>query len=197
MEIEVKILLNITILVILFFCGAQAQQTTQPNEPSDKRDTLYASANNDVYVLGDRLTNKINDVMIRFEPHALFDDFKTASVSKKKKISVDWNSNADAKRFRTRIKETCEQEKVNFAGHYCFVSWGCGTECQVSVVVDALTGKVYNGPMATLGYKFKADSRMIIVNFPEDPSGYYSDFSSYSKPFLLIWDENKKEFVER
>jgi predicted transport protein len=193
-----KIILNITLVTLLFFCGLQAQQSAKASELSDKRDTLYSSENKDVYVLGDRLTKKINDVVIKFETHALFEDFQAVPVQKKvKKISVDWNSNADAKRFRTRIKETCEKENVNFAGHYCFVSWGCGSECQASVVVDALTGKVYSGPMASLGYKFKANSRMIIANPPEDPSGYYSDFSSYSKPSVLIWDEGRKQFSER
>lgn len=192
-----KIMLNITGIIFFFFCSLQAQEITQSNERSDKRDTLYSSENKDVYVLGDCQTKKINDVMLKFQPHTLFEDFKTASVHKKMKISVDWNSNADAKRFRTRIKETCEKENINFAGHYCFVSWGCGTECQASLVVDALTGKVYSGPMASLGYKFKADSRMIIVNPPEDSSGYYSDYTYYNKPAVLIWDEAKKEFAGR
>ena len=87
----------------------------------------------------------------------------------------------------------CSEGKPGTLGR----AWGCGSECQASVVVDAQTGKVYSGPMASLGYKFKPNSRMIIANPPEDPSGYYSDFSSYSKPSVLIWDENKKEFTER
>ena len=48
----------------------------------------------------------------------------------------------DAWRFRTRIRQIARQ-KLNFAGHYCLGSWGCGSECLHFAIVDARTGSVY------------------------------------------------------
>lgn len=46
--------------------------------------------------------------------------------------------------YRTRIREGAKSE-VEFAGHYTIPRWGCGTDCTVFVVVDAVSGKVYAG----------------------------------------------------
>ena len=43
--------------------------------------------------------------------------------------------------FRTRIRDAAKQP-VNFANHYTISTWGCGTQCEQGVAVDALTGKV-------------------------------------------------------
>jgi hypothetical protein len=46
--------------------------------------------------------------------------------------------------FRTRIREGAESD-VEFAGHYTIPRWGCGTECNGFVIVDSISGKVYEG----------------------------------------------------
>jgi hypothetical protein len=170
----------------------------QPKDKNQRKyrwDTLYISGNNDSYVIGDSITKQINYIAIKFEPHILFTDFPVDSVYNNQEITIDWTSNKDAKRFKTRITETCNNEGVNFAGHYCFVFWGCGSPCQSSVMVDALTGKIYDGLNAALGYYFKIDSRMVIVN-PPDSTGYYLD-CPYCKPLIYIWDEKNNRFIKR
>src|SRR5262245_19409738 len=52
---------------------------------------------------------------------------------------VDLKSDPDAPRFRTRLREGAATGP-NFAGHFTIVTWGCGTDCQVTAVVDALSG---------------------------------------------------------
>jgi len=158
-------------------------------------DTLYASEDKDYFVIGNAKTKQITSISIKYKPNVLFTDFQVKPVSPKPKIKIDWNSYKDAKHFKTRISEACNKENVNFAGHYCFVYWGCGSECFVSMVVDALTGKIYDGVGATSGFDFKPDSKMLIVN-PPDSTGFYSD-RSYCKPIIYIWDEKSKTFIER
>jgi len=72
---------------------------------------------------------------------------------------------------------------VNFAGHYVFVEWSCGTNCQQSAVVDAITGRVYPGPEGTHGYSFKTDSRLLITN----PPGSGRDADSIP-PEYWLWE---------
>jgi hypothetical protein len=46
--------------------------------------------------------------------------------------------------FRTRIREGANSD-VEFAGHYTMPRWGCGTECNGFVIVDSISGKVFDG----------------------------------------------------
>lgn len=46
--------------------------------------------------------------------------------------------------FRTRIREGAKS-KVEFAGHYTVPRWGCGTECNGFVIVDSISGRVFDG----------------------------------------------------
>ena len=50
----------------------------------------------------------------------------------------------DQRTFRTMIREGAKS-KVEFAGHYTIPRWGCGAGCSTFVIVDSLTGAVYNG----------------------------------------------------
>ncbi len=46
--------------------------------------------------------------------------------------------------FRTRIREGAKS-KVQFAGHYTVPRWGCGSGCSTFMIVDSITGTVYDG----------------------------------------------------
>ena len=50
----------------------------------------------------------------------------------------------DQRTFRTMIREGAKS-KVEFAGHYTVPRWGCGSGCSTFVIVDSITGTVYNG----------------------------------------------------
>jgi len=49
--------------------------------------------------------------------------------------------------FRTRIRDGANGP-VEFAGHYTLPGWGCGAGCSELVIVDSLTGKVYDVPFS-------------------------------------------------
>ena len=75
----------------------------------------------------------------------------------------NFESNPKYKKFITRITNECK-EGVNFAGHYTMVSWGCGSPCQRSAVVDRKTGEIFDGLETTYGIEFKKDSRLVVKN---------------------------------
>ena len=99
-----------------------------------------------------------------------------------------------AEQYRTGIRDTYYSTKdqveyhgltgLNFGGHYCFVYLGCGSDCQLSFIVDLKTGIVYLGIDAGRGYQFKPNSKLLIVNPPNDGPP-----SSIFKTEYYVWDE--------
>lgn len=53
----------------------------------------------------------------------------------------------DDRMFRTRIREA-SKNKVNFAGRYIVETIGCGTSCNITYILDAMSGKVYGVPFS-------------------------------------------------
>ncbi|SDS20753.1 hypothetical protein SAMN05216490_0735 [Mucilaginibacter mallensis] len=108
--------------------------------------------------------------------------------------------NALAEQYRTAIRTTYYSTKdqvayhgstgLNFGGHYCFVYWGCGSDCQYAVVVDLKTGIVYPGTDAERGYKFQPNSRLIIVNPDPEPTT-----TTYKEEYW-VWNEAGKKFTK-
>jgi hypothetical protein len=49
--------------------------------------------------------------------------------------------------FRTRLTNAAKKP-ANFAGHYRFTLWGCGSECISGAIIDLDTGKVFSPPLA-------------------------------------------------
>lgn len=51
----------------------------------------------------------------------------------------------DERMFRTKLSNGAK-ENPNFAGHYRFVGWGCGSVCAAGAIVDLKTGDVHPPP---------------------------------------------------
>ena len=57
-----------------------------------------------------------------------------------------------AKTFRTRLRNALASDKLDFAGRYVVVRWGCGSGgCNMGAVVDASTGRATPFPMVLSG----------------------------------------------
>ena len=108
----------------------------------------------------------------QFEDHPVTQEFHG------KPVPVDLSSHPNARTFRTRLKEGAKKG-ANFDGHYALVFWGCGNECQQSLLVDLHTGRVHgvaeptnNGPLeSSRGIDFRLTSKLIIVD-PPCPEDY-------------------------
>lgn len=198
------------LIVVIFSCSKATKNSTNSTTQSDtlkpkvsnnsdnsyKMDTILKDDN--VIILGDtskHVANAISYVAIRFKPYIRFSDFKVDTLKNAKKAPIQYSSNPTARQFRTVITFIYRNEGLNFAGHYCFVQWGCGSPCQESALVDLNTGIVYDGVGASLGYDYREDSRMLIVN-PPDSTGFYLN-CPYCEPFIYVWNDKTKKFEER
>jgi hypothetical protein len=83
-----------------------------------------------------------------------------------------------ARQHKTAIRNGT-QHGPNFAGHYTVVDWGCGTSCAAFVIVDALSGRVYEPPEISRGVdlgldgpEYRRDSTLMVVANCPDPSVY-------------------------
>ena len=98
-----------------------------------------------------------------------------AKVEKIKNIQVDLSSRT-ARMYRTNLRNGAK-EGVNFAGHYVLTTWGCGTNCSESAIIDAHNGKVmFPRELAGMIFGFcdfpddaeptvfKANSRLLVMN---------------------------------
>ena len=66
-------------------------------------------------------------------------------------------------------------EGVNFAGRYVLTTIGCGTECQAIYLLNPMAGDYFVNLVAGHGFSFRPDSRLIILNSPEELEYYGSD----------------------
>lgn len=99
-------------------------------------------------------------------------------------------STAKYARLHKAATHRAVEKKVLFAGRYAFAVIECGVDCFTSTLVDLKTGNVYDGPHASTGYKFEANSRMLIVN-PVAPDGFYTP-CEFCEPEVYVW--TGKEF---
>ena len=120
-----------------------------------------------------------------------------AKVETIKNVKVNLNSHKNAKMFRTNLRNAAK-EGVNFAGHFVLTTWGCGTNCTETAIIDARSGRVFfPKELEGAGFGFcdlpddaepvvsKPDSRLLIL------SGFKgSDLNSENTPcgiYYLEW----------
>ena len=65
-----------------------------------------------------------------------------AEVETIKNTQVNLKSHKYANNYRTNLRNAAK-EGVNFAGHYILTTWGCGTNCSQTAIIDARNGQVF------------------------------------------------------
>jgi hypothetical protein len=109
-----------------------------------------------------------------------------AKVEKKTARAINFGSHPKARTFRTNLRNSLRNGKIDFAGKYIVARWGCGTGCSQMALIDAKTGNVFfptilQGALTGMGsfgdvekVIHRAKSRLLILNgFPgvADPDG--------------------------
>jgi hypothetical protein len=95
-----------------------------------------------------------------------FEEFPAEAVYAGAPAEVVLASHPRAQSFRTMLRRGAAAGP-NFAGHLTVVTWGCGTQCQEFMVVDAASGRVYPGLTTELGVEHQVGSRLLVVNPPD------------------------------
>lgn len=122
---------------------------------------------------------------------ALMAKYPAGAPFRGKPAAVNLSSHKDARMFRTRLREAAPGGP-NFAGHMTVVTWGCGSSCQAVALIDARNGRVYFGPTASLGVKHRLDSRLLVVNPPEEIKEAYGDKPpDWSTPDYYVWNNGR------
>lgn len=125
------------------------------------------------------------DIRRRFILKKTFDDYAVKEkFNGKLPKKLNYSTAKYARLYKTATQKAVEK-KVLFAGRYVFSIIECGADCFASTVVDLKTGNVYDGPHASTGYKFEADSRMLIVN-PVAKDGFYTP-CEFCEPEVYVW----------
>lgn len=99
-----------------------------------------------------------------------------AKVETIKNVKVNLKSHKYANTFRTNLRNAA-QEGVNFAGHFILTTWGCGTNCSQTAIIDARNGRVFfPDQLQEIGIGYceladdtepiisQADSRLLVLN---------------------------------
>lgn len=113
---------------------------------------------------------------------------------------IRFEGNRDARMFRTRLREAW-RGGVNFAGHFIYASWGCGTGCVQGAIIDTKTGIVYfpeelqgmgfgfsDEPIPDEPIRFRKDSKLFILHGRTADAGENAPNVNY-----LVWQGTKFE----
>lgn len=126
-----------------------------------------------------------------------FADFPPAAVLDSAAKYPDFNGRDNAFRdYRTRLRDGVSAG-VNFAGHYSFVTIGCGTSCRFAFVIDLRTGEVFDFPYGgeeqyQMDLLYFQDSRMVRVRWKGD-----WDSSTCTEKDLLVEGTRWRVLAER
>ena len=122
-------------------------------------------------------------------PRPRFDDFSVKQIFHGSTAAPKLGTQGQ-RMFRTMIRSGAKAE-VEFAGHYTVPRWGCGTDCSQMVIVDSITGRVYDVPFSVVELppaweeshsaednermEFHPDSRLMKLNMcpNEQDCGFY------------------------
>ncbi|MBI9101635.1 MAG: hypothetical protein JEY99_04430 [Spirochaetales bacterium] len=85
------------------------------------------------------------------------------------------------------------EKEVNFGGKYILLPWGCGSDCQTGVIIDAETGDIFRLPTSERGLEYRKESLLLIVNPPSRAAGE-NIRPDYAYPAYYRWSENN-EFI--
>jgi hypothetical protein len=114
-----------------------------------------------------------------------FTDFPSPDVFKGAAAKVDLRSHVLAMMYRTQLRNQAPKGP-NFAGHFTIAEWGCGSNCQAHMIIDAITGKVYEGVSTDRGIVTKVDSLLFIADPPDEPHPGYIPDRSYTPAWLPV-----------
>lgn len=124
----------------------------------------------------------------------MFDKNKATSIYKGKSATVDFGSDKEAKRFRTRIKKAVKNGP-NFADKYNVVEWGCGSSCTAGVIVNVKTGKIIEWISGCGESAFRVNSKLLVSN-PGVSEGLIPGYPAACETYFYLMNNDKLKEVD-
>ena len=90
------------------------------------------------------------------------EDFPAEKTSVENTAKIDFTSNPSLKKYKTVLTEGMK-EGPNFAGNFTVVSFGCGSNCAIVVVLNS-SGKILHEANACAGKEYSIKSNLLILN---------------------------------
>lgn len=169
-----------------------------PQQLPGRYDTLYADSAVTLLSSGGEV---YGPVYRKYHTGYTYEMFPVKNVYKGAMAAPDFTTDKAARMFRTRIREACNSQGINFAGRFTIAEWGCGMECGMMALVDRQTGKIHFTHLyfdieeGYYGAAYRADSRMLILNAYSLDSGYAA-ISSYQAVQLYEWADTGFRRIE-
>ncbi|MEQ9550042.1 MAG: hypothetical protein RIM23_10530 [Coleofasciculus sp. G3-WIS-01] len=165
-------------LALALGCSSPPPSTTESSTDQVKTSSAKTLNNRT-----ETIASEVSDTQQTSPPD--FQDYPATDSFSGTPAPVDLTSHPQARRFRTVLRQGAKQGP-NFAGKYTVVTWGCGTSCQVVGIINAETGSVYilDRP-AEAGVKFQLDSRLLVVNPPEN---FPDNEPDWMETRYYVWD---------
>ena len=183
-------LFKLLILLLLFSCTNNKENTKGENTNisiTEKSKKEISIKNNNA----DTTEYKI----LRLSKSYRFEDFKVP-IYKEVLAEPNFKGNpyANDKEYKDFIMNGCEENNINFAGHYTIIIRSCGAECSHIFLVDRKNGNIFTDIKPNdgrYGYEFRKDSELLIANanlFIDEQFEKYIDY--WCMPELYKWDKN-------
>jgi hypothetical protein len=147
-----------------------------------------------------------------------FKNFRTEKISATRPVFPNEIPDTDgdqewADSWKEAISSTYKNEGINFSGHYLFVRRGCGSSCQLGLIVDLTSGKAYRPPeiakiIASVNplsknalkkldivdyevFTFNPNSNLLVV------MGSFGEETEKRGIYYLKWEDNKFKLISK
>ncbi|MDY0388015.1 MAG: hypothetical protein RBT65_12985 [Methanolobus sp.] len=171
---KISIIINVILVIALLWQISKSSEYDKNNQP----------------VLENTQVQTVCDLMVQDQQKSDIEAYKGEPMP------VNFESNPDAKLFRTNITNQVA-EGANFAGHYAVATWGCGTNCIGYAIVDVITGDVidyvpYYPSQTITGFGFSIDKNILVFNpkIHTDEDGYQSNGYKEERTIKEIVEED-------
>ncbi len=140
------------------------------------------------------------------EARPRFEDFPVGEIFHGPNAPVQLRISSE-RLFTTRLTEA-SKEPANFAGHLRFVSWGCGANCGAGALVDLMSGRVIQPPLAegstgvlrwafkfgfysisSPAYEHREDSRLFVLRVGMTDTRKFRDY--LPDTYYFVWEHNR------
>jgi len=141
-----------------------------------------------------------------------FEDYPASPLWAGPNAPIKLTSRAE-RMFRTRLSEASRQPP-DFAGHFRFAGWGCGSVCAAGAIIDLTTGIVYQPPMGGRGtgwerwmycggvvdgpfVEYRPDSRLVLTrcqgagDAAKQDLRYFVWEGTHFKPILHVTEDKR------